>query len=80
MSEFATFQKYKEKEKQAMIERNSGKTLEIYNLIEEMLQNPDYESSETFLESVMDFIGDNNYVSVKQIEIVERIYRHPNGK
>ena len=80
MSEFATFQKYKEKEKQSMIERNSGKTLEIYNLIDEMLQNPDYESSSTFLESVMDFISDNSYVSSKQIEIVERIYRHPNGK
>ena len=37
MSEFATFQKYKEKEKQAMIERNSGKTLEIYNLIDEIM-------------------------------------------
>lgn len=80
MSEFATFQKFKEKEKQAMIKRNSGKTLEIYNLIEEMLQNPDYEGSEGFLNSVMEFIETNNYVSAKQIEIVERIYRHPNGK
>ena len=80
MSEFATFQVYKEKEKQAMIKRNSGKTLEIYNMIEGMLQIDDYESSDAFLESVMEFIEVNNYVSAKQIEIVERISRHPNGK
>lgn len=80
MSEFATFQKYKQKEKDAMIERNSGATLELYNLIDEMLQNPDYDSSETFLLSVQEFIEEKNYVSDKQREIVERIYRHPNGK
>lgn len=76
MSEFATFQKNKEQIQENKNEARAPKTLEIYRLINDMLQNPDYESNEKFLVSVQQFIEEKQYVSDKQIEIVERIFRH----
>lgn len=77
MSEFSKFLENKEKERSKFKADRADKTLEIYHLINDMLKNPDYENSETFLYSVQQFIEQNEYVSDKQIEIVERIYRHP---
>ena len=43
------------------------KTLEIYKLIDEMLQNPDYDDNQKFLYSVQEYIEEHQYVSDKQI-------------
>ena len=76
--EFATFQKMKNQEYEKKKAERAEKTLEIYKLIDEMLQNPDYDDNQKFLYSVQEYIEEHQYVSDKQILIIDRIYRHPN--
>lgn len=69
----------KHKEREELKEERAPITLKYYNLIQEMIGNPDFEHSYSFLVSVEEFIEKNEYISDKQIEIIDKVYEHPRG-
>ncbi len=52
-------------------------TLAYYEKIGEMLESGGYDKSESFLYSVQQFIEKSEFISDRQMEIVDRIYNHP---
>ena len=70
-----------ESKKKLQEERNktfSDRTLKYYEQICEMLEREaDYGSSFPFLESVYNYIQENEFITDKQCEIVDRISEHP---
>ena len=72
------FRQDREKIQEERKEEYGERTLTYFNMLSEMLERPDeYGSSFPFLESVFNYISHNEYITDKQIEIIDRISRHP---
>ena len=73
--------KFEDFNEQEINKRNkyfAERTLTYFNMLSEMLERPDeYGSSFPFLESVFNYISHNEYITDKQIDIIDRISRHP---
>lgn len=75
------YQKYKEfkqKDREAFVKKRSMKTLEWYEKIGMMLDDPTYEYCADFLTSVCTFIETKEYISDKQIEAIQNILDNTN--
>lgn len=77
---YQQFHKNKEHVKNVMKEDRASITLEWYHKIQEMLQDDSYSRSSDFLENVLEFIEEKEYISDKQIDICEKIYNHPDNE
>ena len=72
------FRQDREKLQEERKEEYSERTLTYFNMLSEMLERPDeYGTSFPFLESVFNYISHNEFITDKQIEIIDRISRHP---
>ena len=72
------FRQDREKLQEERKEEYSERTLQYFNMLSEMLERPDENGrSFTFLESVFNYISHNEFITDKQIEIIDRISRHP---
>lgn len=76
---FQHFKNNRKSLKDKMKEDRASVTLDWYKKIQEMLDSPSYSRSEDYLNNVLEFIEKNEYVSEKQIVILDRILRHPDA-
>jgi hypothetical protein len=67
--------------KQNLKEENKGKyaerTLSYFGQLQEAVGRVEYESNHEYLQSVLDYIEENEYITPSQIDIVEKILNHP---
>ena len=76
---YKQFKDFKDSQRLAKVNDRSGKTLFWYERLGQMCEDPAYEASLKFMASVTEFIEKNEYITDKQVEILERIERHPYG-
>lgn len=74
---YQQFLQLKEDLNQKKKEKYSDRTLKIYEQLQEAVGRTEYEHSWSYLESVMNYIEQNEFCTDKQCEIVERILEHP---
>lgn len=70
---YKQFRQFKKEQRDALIKERSRITLEWYEAIGVMLEDPVYEYSYDFLISVTTFIETKEYITDKQIEAVKNI-------
>lgn len=72
---YGVFRKLKEKQSDVMKESRAVVTMQYYELISEMIDSGMYSSQETFLYSVQQFIEEREYITDKQIEVIDNIQK-----
>ena len=77
MTEFERFLQFKQDLMQQNKEKNSERTLKYYEMVQEAIGREEYERSWGYLQSVMNYIETNEYITDKQCEICDRILEHP---
>lgn len=70
---YEEFKKLKKSQKDALVLSRSRVTLEWYEEIGKMLEDPIYEYSYDFLTSISTFIETKEYITDKQIEAIQNI-------
>lgn len=76
-SAFQQFKSNKTAIKSKWIEDRASITLEWYQKIQEMLKSDSYTDDYEFLQSVLEFIEQREYITEKQVDITLKIYNHP---
>lgn len=74
---FQQFKSNKKAIKGAWIEDRASITLEWYQKIQEMLESDSYIDDYEFLQSVLEFIEQREYITEKQLDICTKIFNHP---
>ena len=77
MNHYQAFRDLKQSVKEDRNKQNAERTLRYFDMITEMLGRVEYASNVNYLQSVYDYISNNEYISDKQCEIVDRISEHP---
>jgi len=78
-SHYEHFRELKKEANKANSEHFAERTLKYYQTIQEMLGRREYENNWSFLQKMMEFIEEKEFLSEKQIEVVEVISQHPEG-
>lgn len=73
-AEYGQFKNLKEKQNEVKKEERAGITMVYYDKVSEMIDSGEYPQQESFLYSVQQFIEEKEYISEKQIQVVDRIY------
>lgn len=67
------FKALKQKQQDIKNEARAYVTMEYYDFVSEMIDSGEYGDQESFLYSVQQFIEEKEYISDKQIEIIDKI-------
>lgn len=78
--EYTKFHQLKNMLKEQEKEKYSERTLKYWTMIGEMLDSPDWARSSDYLESVYEYIENNEIITEAQMKVVDRIYNHPDGE
>lgn len=78
-NEYKQFKKFKDMDREAKIKSRSLLTLEYYELLGKMLDDPAYNFCNEFLWSVTEFIETKEYISDSQIQAVQNIIEAHNS-
>lgn len=72
---YSQFGELKKKQNDAKNEERAGTTMQYYDIVSDMIDSGEYRTShETFLYSVQQFIEEHEYISDKQMQVVDKIY------
>lgn len=70
---YDAFKSLKQKQQDIKNEARASVTMEYYDFVSEMIDSGEYSAQESFLYSVQQFIEEKEYISDKQIEVIDRI-------
>lgn len=70
---YSQFNVLKQKQLDLKKEERAAVTIQYYDSIGEMISSGMYANNETFLYSVQQFIEEKEYVTDRQIEVIDRI-------
>lgn len=74
---YERFRTDKKKIKQSVAEQFSERTLSFYEQITEALGREEYADNHKYLQSILEYIEKEEFITERQIEIVEKILNHP---
>ena len=74
---YKNFLQMRHKAKKEQKEKYSERTLKYYEALQEAIGRIEYETSWNYLQSVLDYIEENEFITNKQCEICDRILEHP---
>lgn len=74
---YKNFLQLKQKVKDGNKEKYAERTLKYFEQLQEAVGRKEYESNWEYLQSVLDYIEENEYITPNQIDIVEKILNHP---
>jgi dynactin complex subunit len=74
---YKNFLQLRKKIKGEQKEKYSERTLKYYEALQEAVSRIEYETSWNYLQSVLDYIEKEEFITNKQVEICDRILEHP---
>ena len=74
---YTVFLQLKQKVKDENKAKYADRTLKYFEQLQEAVNRECYEANWDYLQSVLGYIEENEYITPNQIDIVEKILNHP---